>query len=66
MNFIEPQAIRERLGKSKVESGLDDVIQQGLQNFTLDGPLDLPADLAFLSIEGILPKLSLLTASGKE
>lgn len=66
INFIEPRAIRERLEKSGGENSLDDVIQQGLHNFASDAPLDLPADLAFLSVEGILPKLSLLPTGGKE
>jgi len=56
--------VRARLEKSGMEKDLDDVLSEGTQSSILDSLTDLPLDLAFLDIEGILPKLSTLAMGG--
>ena len=50
----------------KKDIGLNDVLSCDNQTQGSDIPLDLPTDLAFLDVEDILPKLSVLPSSGKE
>ena len=45
---------------------LDELLSRGSQSQPSGLPLDLPTELAFLDIEGILPRLSALPAGGKE
>jgi hypothetical protein len=64
INFTDTHAVRARLEKSGMEKDLDDVLSEGTQSSILDSLTDLPLDLAFLDIEGILPKLSTLAMGG--
>ena len=63
-NFTDVQAIREQIRISNLT--LDDMLSQGQQTYFADTLSDLPMELAFLDIEGALPKLGTLPASGKE
>lgn len=47
-------------------ANLDELFNRGPQAQPSNIPLDLPTELAFLDIEGILPRLSALPAGGKE
>ena len=51
----------------KEEATIEDVLSRGLQGLLLsDLPRDLPADLANLDVEAVLPKLSTLPLGSKE
>lgn len=63
---MEAAVTRARVGELGKEVTLDDVVSRGLKSLDPAAPLDLPADLAFLDIESVLPKLSTLPAAGKE
>ena len=52
--------------KDMVHLNLEDVVNQDPESRALDLPPDLPKDLAYLDIEGVLPKLSPLSSSGIE
>ena len=66
VSFTDARSTQEQLKKLDGESILDEVLQKGLHNVVPDGLLDLPSELAFLDIEGVLPKLSILPVGGKE
>jgi anaphase-promoting complex subunit 4 len=66
VNFVEVAAARTRINEIGKDVTLDDVLSRGLKALDSDAPLDLPADLAFLDAESVLPKLSVLPAVGKE
>ena len=66
VNFTDAHNTRKQLEELNGESTLDDVLQKGLQSIMPDSVLDLPSELAFLDIEGILPKLSVLPVGGRE
>ena len=66
ISFLDAHTTRRQLDKLDGASTLDDILQKGLQNVLPDGLLDLPSELAFLDIEGILPKLSVLPVGGRE
>jgi anaphase-promoting complex subunit 4 len=66
ISFTDTHAVRTRLEKSGMEKDLDDVLSEGTQSSILDSLTDLPLDLAFLDIEGTLPKLSTLAMGGTE
>lgn len=66
INFTDSHALRAQIKKSGVEKSLDDIWSEGAQSSFLDSLSDLPLDLAFLDIEGSLPKLSTLAIGGTE
>ena len=65
-NFTDRYAVKAQLRKAGIENRLDDVLSDGAQSSILDSLSDLPLDLAFLDIEGTLPKLSVLAIGGIE
>ena len=48
------------------EISLDDVLSRGLQALLPSPAFDLPTDLAFIDVEGVLPRLGVLPPGGKE
>lgn len=68
LNFAHVNASRKQPSRLQFESAWDDLISQGTQLDELDILPDLPRDLAFLDLEGSLPKLSSLSVAtgGKE
>ena len=66
LNFMEASSIRARLNQLNEEFTLDEVLSRGFKNLGLDAPLDLPADLASIDIETMLPRLSVLPSAGKD
>ena len=45
---------------------LDDLLAQDVSNVVPEISADLPSELAFLDVDGVLPRLSVLPPSGKE
>ncbi len=66
INFMDNDAVRTQLKKPGIEKSLDEILSEGTQSGILDSLADLPLDLAFLDIEGTLPKLSTLAIGGIE
>ena len=66
ITFTDARTTRSQLRGLKEDVTLDDVVSRGLQSIVSDLPADLPAELAALDVESILPKLSVLPASSKE
>lgn len=68
VNFADVIAARKQAEKWQGESTLDDILSQEIQLNESNFLPDLPRDLAFLDVEGALPKLSSLSlsSSGKE
>ena len=66
MNLTAVEAVVRGLKKLGQEVTLDDILDHRSQTMARNAPLDLPTDLAFLDIEGALPRLSTLPAGGKE
>ena len=66
INFTDSRALRAQIEVSGVEKSWDDIWSEGTQSSILDSLSDLPLDLAFLDIEGTLPKLSTLAIGGTE
>ena len=66
IHFTDSPALRNQLDKSGTEKTLDDMWVEGTQSSILDSLSDLPLDLAFLDVEGTLPKLSTLAIGGIE
>ncbi len=66
MNCLDASGVRSRLAGPQNDLDLDEVIYRGFKSRVTAGPVDLPADLAFLDIEESLPKLSVLPAGGRE
>ncbi|MCJ1402966.1 hypothetical protein MMC11_006188 [Xylographa trunciseda] len=67
LNYTDADETRARLDNLRIDINLDDVLNTGSQSFDAErplDPLDLPNDLAFLDIEDVLPKLSILPATG--
>ncbi|MCJ1390336.1 hypothetical protein MMC18_003195 [Xylographa bjoerkii] len=64
LNYTDAEDTRARLDHLKIDVGLDDTLNSGSQTFGAERPLDLPNDLAFLDIEDVLPRLSILPATG--
>ena len=66
INFTDSHALRIQLERPGVEQSLDEILSDGTQSGILGSISDLPLDLAFLDIEGTLPKLSTLAVGGIE
>ena len=66
VTFTESTSLSQRLQHSKNGITLEDVISRNPSIKFIDAPPDLPLDLAFLDVEGSLPKLSLLSSGGIE
>lgn len=68
VSFADVIAARKWADKSQSGITLDDFLSQGIQQNEPNFLPDLPKDLAFLDVEGVLPKLSSLSlsSSGKE
>lgn len=64
--FPESFTIKTRLDGTNKEFTLDDVLSRGLHGLLEDLPQDLPADLANIDVEAVLPKLSTLPLGSKE
>ncbi|MCJ1379769.1 hypothetical protein MMC17_002872 [Xylographa soralifera] len=64
LNYTDAEETRARLDNLKIDIGHDDALNSGSQPFGAERPLDLPNDLAFLDIEEVLPRLSILPATG--
>lgn len=65
-NLTDAKGTRLRLDSLPDKVSLDDFFNRGTQVQDGQAPLDLPAELAFLDIEAVLPKLSVLPARDKE
>ena len=65
-NFTDTKSARVRLDVLAASMNSDDILNREGQASGAEVPLDLPTDLAFLDIEGILPKLSVLPARDRE
>ena len=64
INFTDVKAIEQQIRVGRLT--LDDMLSRSQPiNLTENVP-DLPMELAFLDVEGALPKLSTLPVSGKE
>ena len=66
VSFTDSASITKHLAGKKEEATLEDMLSQGLRDVFSDLPRDLPADLANLDIEAVLPKLSTLPLGSKE
>lgn len=66
VNFNDSQIVRKHVKESGGEITLDDVLSKGTKRNISEVLSDLPLDLAFLDVEGTLPKLSSLTVGGTE
>ena len=66
INFTDSHALRNQLERPGTEKSLDEILSEGTQSGILGSVSDLPLDLAFLDIEGTLPKLSTLAMGGTE
>ncbi|MCJ1284818.1 hypothetical protein MMC26_004155 [Xylographa opegraphella] len=64
LNYTDAEETRARLDSLKIDLGPDDVLNSGSRPVDLERPLDLPNDLAFLDTEEVLPRLSILPATG--
>ena len=65
-NLTDAKATRLRLDNLPDKVSLDDILNRGSQVQNTQAELDLPTELAFLDIEAVLPKLSVLPARDKE
>jgi len=65
-NLTDVKATRLRLDNLPGKVSLDDIMNRGSQVQDAHTELDLPTELAFLDIEAVLPKLSILPARDKE
>lgn len=65
-NLTDATGTRVRLDNLLERASLDDIFNHGSQGQDAQTQLDLPTELAFLDIEAILPKLSVLPARDKE
>lgn len=66
LTFTNSVTLNKELDKLHGKLTLDDMVAQNPQAKSLQPPRDLPTDLAFLDVEGTLPKLSLLSSGGIE
>ena len=66
LNAIDPAATKQLVDQLRDRFNLDDSLSQGVSPLASDLPTGLPTELAFLDIEGVLPKLSILPPTGKE
>ena len=66
LNFTDVKSARARLDVLAANINSDDILNRESQVSDAEAPLDLPTDLAFLDVEGILPKLSVLPARDRE
>ena len=66
LNFTDAESVKRRLQDVKDDVTLDDILSQSVRAYTTDAVSDLPRYLAYLDIEGALPKLSVLSSGGKE
>lgn len=66
VNFSDILAVRTQVEKLGSEVLLDDLLNQRINGDESKILADLPRDLAFLDVEGTLPKLSSLSPGGKE
>ena len=66
LNYTDVEETRARLDNLRLDVNLDDVFNSGDHAFGAERSLDLPNDLAFLDIEDVLPRLSILPATGGE
>ena len=66
INFTDSHTLRIQLEHPGTEKCLDEILSDGAQSSILGSLSDLPLDLAFLDIEGTLPKLSTLAIGGIE
>jgi len=65
-NLTDVKGTRVRLDNLPDKISLDDIFNRGSQGQDAQTQLDLPIELAFLDIEAVLPKLSVLPARDKE
>jgi len=63
-NFTDVAEIQQRLRGTRDGTSLDDVIHRGFLGQAPAVKIDLPSDLASIDVEGILPKVSTLPATG--
>lgn len=66
LNFTDARSVKHRLQGLGNDVTLDDILSQTVQAYASDTVSDLPRDLASLDVEGALPKLGVLSSSGKE
>ncbi|MCJ1435652.1 hypothetical protein MMC27_005027 [Xylographa pallens] len=64
LNYTDAEETRARLDNLNIDIGPDDPLNSGSQPLDAERPLDLPNDLAFLDVEDVLPRLSILPATG--
>lgn len=65
INATSNEGVPASSGGIGPDTSLDDLLSRGWKT-TADGAPDLPADLAFLDVESLLPKLSPLALGGAE
>ena len=66
LNYTDAEETRARLDNLNIDIDPDDPLNSGSQPLHAERPFDLPNDLAFLDIEDVLPRLSILPATGGE
>lgn len=66
LNFTDAESVKRRLQDVGDDATLDDILSQTVRVYATDAVSDLPRDLAYLDVEGALPKLSVLSSGGKE
>ena len=65
-SVTDPSATKLLIEQLRDRLNLDDFLDHGVSPLASNSPTDLPSELAFLDVEGLLPKLSVLPPSGKE
>ena len=66
VNFADILAVRTQAERVDGEVNLDDLLSQTANVKESQILADLPRNLAFLDVEGTLPRLSSLSSGGKE
>lgn len=66
LSLSNPSAAKSRINSSVNGITLETLIDHGFQGSTLDLPPDLPAELAGLDVEALLPKMSPLPVLNRE
>lgn len=65
-NLTDAEGTRIRLDNLPDKVSFDDIFNRGTEGQDAQTQIDLPTELAFLDIEAVLPKLSVLPARDKE
>ena len=66
LSVTDPYGTKQLVEQLRDRVNLDELLDRGTSQIDAELPTDLPAELASLDVDGILPKLSVLQPSGKE